>query len=631
MYLNWQARLDQQPSLWDIQNWPTIEVLNLPADKRHQYWRNQRILNQVLAQVPLKQIEAEFRFARGRLTHFMNRCLAGDSEDQPPLTKALIPGFRVSHGQRRVPLASFAAPSGSAFAFEHLLQTAPGLRVYLEKLLKKFATRARKSQNLRVNTFHKAVIRYLRQINWPSNSYPFTAQNLGYQGARRYFHRRLVELQLPAPPKRILLPSARPLGIFEELEIDEHTVDGGASVVLEIHKLWEPLRVSRISLIACRDVASNTVIARQLVLSRNVCTSDMLMLFAQITTVWQSRVLHSPGLAWPQGSFMPTQLGEAFLRPTIGLIRLDNALVHLAHDVRDHVCSNLGATLNFGLPGYPTARVLIESAFKDLNLTAHRLPSTTGSHPTDPLREPDRHRKQAPIVSLKTLEEMIDLHIATMNTRLIGNIGAQSPIQLMSNQMANHLVPLRPACVLGQEDPTVQRETVKVKFEKGARREPWINFLYQRYCSPGVLSADLIGESIVIEYRIDAISQVRALTQEGDFLGILSAPKTWLRFEHSVVTRKYIMRLVNAEKLKGDDPFGEYYDYLVTHRDAPSCALEIVRFGRELSALSSGGQSAPKSSKSPAHQEPRQKRPSVTRIPDWNEVFLSSRGPSDGK
>lgn len=629
--MNWQARLEQQPSLWDIQNWPVVEVLSVPANKRHQYWRNQCIVNKVLAQVPLKHIEAEFRFAKGRLTHLMNRCLAGDSEDQPPLTKALIPGCRVRHGQRLAPLASFDIPSGSAFAFEHLLETAPGLRLYLEKLLKKFANRARKSQNLRVNTFHKAFIRYLRQVHWPTNCYPFTAQNLGYQGARRYFHKRLAELRLPTPPKRTLLPSARPIGIFEELEIDEHILDGETSVVMEIHKQWEPLRVSRISLIACRDVASNTVIARQLVLSKNVCKSDMLMLFAQIATVWQPSDLRSPGLVWPTKSYMPTQLGEAFLRPTIGVIRLDNALVHLANDVRDHVCSILGATLNLGLPRYPTARVLIESAFKDLNLTSHRLPSTTGSHPTDPLKEPTRHRKQAPTVSLKTLEEMIDLHIATMNTRLMGNIGAQSPMQVMTNQMANHLVPLRPYCILGQDNPKLLRETVTVKFEKGVRREPWINFMYQRYCSPGVLTADFIGKAIVIQYDLDAISRVRAYSQEGDYLGVLSAPKTWLRFEHSIVTRKYIMRLVNAEKMRGDDPFGEYYDYLLAHRDLPSCALEIVRFGRELYVSRDRVRAEPESTALPVPHERRTKKSSVSRIPDWNEVFQSNRGPSDGK
>jgi hypothetical protein len=108
------------------------------------------------------------------------------------------------------------------------------------------------------------MLRYLRQVNWPSDHYPFTAENLGYQGVRRYFHQRWAELQIPASPKRKVVRTARPLGIFEELEIDEHSVDSEAGVLLEINKLWEPLRVSRMSLIACRDVGSNAVIGGNL-------------------------------------------------------------------------------------------------------------------------------------------------------------------------------------------------------------------------------------------------------------------------------------------------------------------------------------------------------------------------------
>lgn len=628
MHLNWQARLEQDPSLCSFDNWPIIDALSLPRDKRRQFLRNQRILCLILEGRPLKEIEIDYHFSSGRLTHFMNRCLGGDSEEAPPLTKALIPGFRIKKGQRRAPLATLTVESGSAYAFEHLLATAPGLKIYLDKLLRRFCNRNRKSQNLRVKTFHKAALRHLRKMNWSPDHYPFTTENQGYQGARRYFHRRLDELKNPPPPKRNLLPAVRPIGIFEQIEIDEHTVDAESGIVLVINKMWEPLRVSRISLIACRDVGSNTVLARQLVLSRHVCKTDILMLFAQISTAWQPRELCSPGLKWPHEPYMPSQLGEAFMRPTLGIIRLDNALVHLANSVRHHVCSVVCATLNMGLPRYPTARVLIESVFKDLNLTVHRLPSTTGSYPTDPLKEPSRNRKHVPEVSLKTVEEMIDLHIAQMNSQIMGNLGAQSPINVMRSQMALHLVPLRPYCILGKENPGVLRETVLVHAEKGVRREPWINFLYVRYDRPGILPVSLIGSYVTIEYHIDAISHVKAFTKEGDFLGELSAPKTWLRFEHSVVTRKYIMRLVKAEKIRGLDPFGEYYDYLLAHRDAPSCALEIVRLGRELNTTQQKYE--PETDIPPPPKDSDTDELSEPNIPDWHTAFKNRRGTANG-
>jgi len=97
------------------------------------------------------------------------------------------------------------------------------------------------------------------------------------------------------------------------------------------------------------------------------------------------------------------------------------------------------------------------------------------------------------------------------------------------------------------------------------------------------------------------------------------------------------MRLVKTELIQGIDPFGEYYDYLLANRSAPSCALEIVRIGRELSANQSKKpiekdiqqvkQSTRKSRQ--VKQSTRKQRRSQSTIPDWQAVFLSRKGKPD--
>jgi hypothetical protein len=625
MYLTWQERLDQQPKLRNINNWPTIDALSLPKNKRRQFLRNQKILSKALMGAPLIQVEKDFGFTCGRLTHFLNRCLAGDSEENPPLTKALIPYYRVALGQRQQTLPTLNDHKGSQYAFQHLLQTASGLKIFLNKLLKKHVRRHKNGQNLSVGAFHKAMIRYLRESNWQMSSYPFTCTSYAYEATRRYYHEYINELNTPSVPKRIILPKTRALGIFEEIEIDEHTTDAETMCQLMLNDLWEPLRLSRVTLITARDIASNAIIARHTVLSQNVNASDILIFLSQLVSPWKAFTLETPGLDLPQTPWMPSALGDEFLRPMIGIIRLDNALVHLSKDVEHFICNVLGATLNLGLPKQPAARSIIESAFRDINLTTHRLRSTTGSYPTDPIKEPNRHCKTPPIVSLKTLEEMIDVHIAAMNTRRMGNIGCQTPIQLLKYQMAQHWVPLRPDCVLGNDNPLEASTVVIVKHEKSKRREPWVNLLYVRYSAPGVIPLSFIGKKILIKYRINAICYVKAYTLEGEYLGELNAPKTWLRFEHGVTTRRYIMRLIKEERLQQSDPLGSYYDYLLHHRDTPSVALEMVRVNREIIDTSEKSESTVV----PDMLQDQQKHLSHTphkSIPDWSSTMLSQRG-----
>jgi putative transposase len=594
--LTWQARLAQQPSLLDMGEWPVIDALSLPRVKRRQFLRNQRMIAQALAQIPLNVIAADFNVTPALVLHWLNRALGGDEEAPPALTRALVPSERLHPNRRRQQLGTLLKSQGHTCSFGHLLTVVPGLEDYLHQLLKKFCNRSRTGQNLKVSTFHKAFLRYLRQSHWPADTYPFTVTSQGYESVRRYFHRELDRLRLPREARRVIAPTDKPVGIFQEVQIDEHTVDCHGAVIVELHQQWEPLRVSRVTLIAAREVTSGAILGALLVLDSSPCADDLLTLLALFTRPWEPRPLSAPGLAYPPGDCMPTALGEAFLRPAYGIFRFDNALIHRALAVRDYICDRLGATFNLGLPRYPLARVLIETAFKDLNLTIHRFPSTTGSYPTDPLKEPLHHRKKPPAVSIKVLEEAIQVHMATLNVRPQGNLGGASPIDLLRDQMAHHWVPLRPDCALEHRDPMVGSREVPVHYTARHQRRPWVNFEYLRYDAPGVLSPELARQKIRIEFDRRDLRQLKAFTLRGEFLGILNAPATWQRFPHTLSTRKMIMKLVKQGLIQSDDPFAGYYDHLLHHRTLPAQALELVRVHREF-----GGHAQPQTlAQSPA-------------------------------
>ena len=602
MWLTWRERLQQSSHLSDVNAWPFIDPLSLPMKKRRNFFRNREIVSRALAGQTLCSIASDNHLHSGGLCRMLDRCLGGDEDSPPALTKALIPNFRINESTRKKPLPKIGEAGGGANAFSHLLNNVPGLREYLHKQLRLYAQRSRRGQNFRIQNFHKAFLRYLTENNWPKDTYPFSHPTLASESLRRYFHQELQELRVPKNPTRVILPTHLTASIYEEIQIDEHTVDCRGSVVVELNNMWEALPLSRITLVAARDVATGAVLAYHLVLRGDACQDDILCLIEVMTSSWQPRILSMPELKFPPGNFMPTQLGEEFCRPAFGVFRFDNAMIHQALSVRDYICDTLGATLQLGIPKYPLARSLIESAFKDLNLSVHRIPSTTGSYPTDPLREPANHQKKVPIISLKVLEDMIHIHAATMNQRLMGNLGARSPIDVMKSQMLRHLVPLRPP--LAQTHmPMVGREEVKVHWSSKEKRLPWVNFANKQY--RGFIPPRFYGQKIFIQFDRRDIRELRAFSREGEDLGTLKAPLTWQRFPHSLVTARYIHKLVKADRLKAQDPFGGYYDYLTNHRELPTAALELIRITREFGQYAQPTQVLPPPEASKQHHAPR--------------------------
>ena len=146
--------------------------------------------------------------------------------------------------------------------------------------------------------------------------------------------------------------------------------------------------------------------------------------------------LKTPGLIYIPGSGFPSGLSEEFCNIGLNMVRLDNAFCHIAHTVRDYVCNELGATISLGLPAKPKMRNLIEFAFRILNYDMHRFPSTTGSHPKDPIKETSKNSKKPPIITLNALEEVLSVIISGHNAKPQNKLGGSSPLGLMKFHMA---------------------------------------------------------------------------------------------------------------------------------------------------------------------------------------------------
>jgi len=416
MRLTWRQRLMDEPGYCNFTAWPVIDPNTLPVTKRRGFLRNRHIVAQALAGRSFAEVAAANGVDLSLVSVLLQRSLGGDPDGAPRLTMALVPGTHIRPGRRRKALPSLAAPAGARGAFQHLLATVPGLQAALDTMLVAAITHDRHGQNVTPQIFHAELLRLLRDAHWPEDTYPFTAVRQGYETARRYYHRRGQELQLPKPkPTRVIRPLSPAHAIYQDIHIDEHTYDAHTTLYLSLDGQIIPLRVSRVTLILAVDAATDCYLAYQLCLTQRPNQYDLLALLRQLRSPWQPLPLTTPGLQYAPGACLPSALGTPFILAGLGVVRLDNALAHLAHSVRDFVCEREGATLNLGLPNHPKGRHPVEHAFDLAASHAHRLPSTTGSHPHDVLREARKNLDRPPTITLRALEEALSVTLTEHN------------------------------------------------------------------------------------------------------------------------------------------------------------------------------------------------------------------------
>ena len=635
MYLNWRQRLNQQPQLNKMDNWPVISVLFLKKPNRKKFIRNYKIIVSVLAGETLKETAVKYDVSSSTVNYLLNRCLAGIENVDPPLTAALVPGNRLVKGERKKKLSSLERSQGCRGSFQYLIRNVPNLRNHLDNLLSNHIKRTKYGQNLNPKFFHKAFLQYLIDKNWPKNKYPFDQTSLAYESARKYFHQRIKELSVPKQRKKqITITRKLPKYAYQDIQIDSQLLDINSSIYIELSSELIPLRMSRITLFLAKDVATDAIISYHLWLTKSPNQYDLLNLIEGIHRPWKPLKLSTPGLKYVPGSCLPTGLQDSFQRASIGILRLDNALCHLADTVKNYVCSKLNATLNYGLPGQPKKRNFVEYAFRLISSELNRFPSTTGSHPKDPIKETRENIKHPPILTINALEEALSILITAHNVHPQGRLGGSSPIDLLQHQMSKGLIRTSSAQPKTTTSPFNQRRKVNLHWYRHEGRTPHINFEGIRYSNKHNFEKYAAKASkIVIEFDPRDIRSVTAYSENGKRLGILHAEESWQKFPHSITTRKRIKQLIRSQKLKSVDPLASYFSYLLNEKHLPKNATEIVRLSRETHVVSSQKSENKFAQKTPAQRRYKGSNRRIRRkIPTWSSgLFKTQKKPGNKK
>ena len=409
---------------------------------------------------------------------------------------------------------------------------------------------------------------------------------------------------------------------FQEIHIDEATVDCHGSVAVILHGQMTPHRLARISILLARDIGTGCYLGATIALSTHPNSADILALLEQLIQPWEPMTLTAPGLSYAAQAGFPSAMGEVYVRPSFGILRLDNALAHLSHPVRRMICDHLGATCNFGLPKNPKARAMVEQAFRKLNVDIHRLPSSTGTSPVDPLKEPLKNRKKAPLLSLNALEQALSVLLTEHNLQPMKSMGGVSPMEQTRYQMANHLLPLRAPNPFPGLKPFERQQVVTVR-QGFSADAPRINFEGCQYKGGAIDDFALLNQRVHIIYDIRDIRTLEVTTLNGRHLGTVWAPKTWQRYAHSVSLRKRINALIRAHVLSARDPLGGYFDYTLTHRHLPKEALTLLRIDDHQTDIADSV--LPETELARTTRSSKELDEALSKLPDWSPGMVRKR------
>jgi len=373
----------------------------------------------------------------------------------------------------------------------------------------------------------------------------------------------------------------KPPGPWDEWQIDEVKIDVRAR-----YELLSPdfvpisLDLPRIVAIVCKDTGSGAINAWKLVMAREVNVGDLLDVIWMAISGPRKVDPSVPGSDYKDGAGFPAAVLPQLLYALPRALSLDNALVHLADDLRNALEKVCGCKVRLGKPKTPLERAEIEAEFSALaRKVIHQLPGTTGTGPKDPKRKKAALPLEG-LIRVEELEHTMDVYFANRN-------GLPVPA-------SNHVAPLgrlRYAVTHGLLDPVVLppdkrhahafglRRVVSVRGFLSKGRRPFVMFLKTRYRGPALKSfAGLVGKRLTVRVSAQDLRTIVAFDENGMELGVLRAEGKWGVLPHDLRIRQMFAKLRRANSLSEqaeDDPLRALFAHL--NKGAPRDATQAAQ------------------------------------------------------
>ncbi|UEX76566.1 transposase family protein [Sediminicurvatus halobius] len=453
-----------------------------------------------------------------------------------------------------------------------------------------------------LDALHNEFLAACREAGIKHDEYPLAPRSQARESLRRYLHtlRDQPHAKSPPPPgssltgkhegraPAILRAHRRPLAVCQ---LDAHLIDTHCSAL--ISGPWMvPVRVllPRLWLLVVVDTASRAALGHHLSLHSEYTADDVLSAIRNAILPWTPRRLTAPGVVYQHDAGFPSGLILGYRGALFDVLQLDNALSHRSHAVVTAIVKQLHALAHFGPPGVPEVRNDVERLFRTFASQIHRLPTTTGSGPSDPRRTDDQNAALTHGVDLAHIEDLIDVILANYNARA-NSVNGQSPLEYMRNSERQLGPMIRRLSSQGIETFRLTRQWVNATIrarDKNSNR-PYIRYAYADYSSPYLKAIpSLIGEKVRLAVDTDDVRFVDVyFGRTGAYIGRLQAEGGWGLTPHSLRTRKAIAGACRQAKLRvgaHDDPVQRYLEHLGRKTlDTGKNANHVIEIAREMS------------------------------------------------
>lgn len=552
--------------IYSVGEWPDVPIGNIPQSDVNFSRRKNAILG-LAAGRTYRSLNNEFKIAPKELNRHIERCQLMHEDGRIWGFRALFQNIRIEGFERSADADSskLRIGRGASGLFKKLLDEQPKLATLIEQQARQHRRAIQSGRRSGLQTLHHDFIVKCRDLlNNDDSKYPLCLRTRAFQGYVDALNRELARLEERndaslSSSSRTVIYRAVP---YSDVEIDSHKLDCHLKYSLILPTGGRISRfIDRLWVLVAKDRASKAVLSWILVVAREIDHLQLLRCIRRISDPWRPRQISIPKMQYLPGSGLPSGICKHCAGRMVDVIHLDNAMAHLAHNVRYTVKNSIGATLNWGNAGEPNERPLIESFFRTL---------TEGSIqalPTGFTASKESHAiamEKAEFLSptLQEMEDYLDVVLTSFNVCSQAGLYGETPLERLNREGANELIRADVSPEAGWRTLTVVRGTFSIVVD--GRHSAHVNFKDAEYTSPSLASMVRRGiKSFEGEYDLEDLRIITPLPIKGWQPDPLQVTKEWATFPHDITLRK----LINAEVRAGRFRFNPQRDALNTFNE----------------------------------------------------------------
>ncbi len=572
------------PEFLDWAKWPKIMPDLRPEDQRKQLHDRCEAMRLYVQGAPHKTIETQTGMNRTAVWKLFRRCIESHPDGNFWGLRACLRYVHVKKYERKAPsvAAQECAQYGHSGELGRLFERFPHIA---QAVLAEARSCGRGAHEpiLRVSSIHGTFLRLCREAKIPLSAYPFNVIHNAERALARWLRQELakdgVERMVDVlfgeeAADRLGFTDVSPRSgarylPYERVEIDGHRIDALMVIEIDDPKGGEPhvLAMERIWILAAVDVASRAVLGYHIALGRKYSAEDLLQCIENSIRPWKRRELIIPTMGYPEGAGFPSGVIAELAYAKFGCIAFDNDVAHRAARVTERLEKGLGTSVNLGPVKTPDSRQFIERLFRTMTQNGfQRLPSTTGSHQSDPKRRKPEEAALHFRIRFEEIADLAEVLLATYNAEGHHSLGGKSPLEYLRVAVDRQSFFIRQIAEEDRARPCLtlirQRAKVRGNLKKGERG--FVEFAGARYYSAKLSdSVALIGKPVWLEIDTKEVRMVRMFLENGMEFGLLTVADAWASAPHDLRTRKAMLRMIATGRIarRGVDHVHDYMKF----------------------------------------------------------------------